>query len=115
MSAAYGFLVAPFLEFSFMRRALIGCLALAAGCGPVGTLLILRRMSLMGDELSHAVLPGVAIGFLISGLSLTAMSIGGILAGLAVALLCDRVTPLMSAGVDARSARPSTTSCALRS
>jgi len=101
MSAAYDFLVGPFLEFSFMRRALVGCLALAMGSGPVGTLLILRRMSLMGDALSHAVLPGAAIGFLVGGLSLVAMSIGGAIAGLAVALLSGIVTRLTALREDA--------------
>ena len=85
-------LFAPFVEFSFMRRALVACLALGLGCGPVGVLLTLRRMSLMGDALSHAVLPGAAIGFLIAGLSLTAMSLGGFAAGLTVALLAGLVT-----------------------
>ncbi len=101
MSVAYAFLVEPFFEFSFMRRALIGCLALALGCGPVGTLLILRRMSLMGDALSHAVLPGAAIGFLIAGLSLVSMSIGGAIAGLAVALLSGLVTRVTALREDA--------------
>jgi zinc/manganese transport system permease protein len=49
-------------------------------------------MSLMGDALSHAVLPGAALGFLISGLSLYAMTIGGIAVGLAVALLAGAVS-----------------------
>jgi len=75
-----------------MRRALVACLALGLGCGPVGVLLILRRMSLMGDAMSHAVLPGAAIGFLVAGFSLTAMSVGGFAAGLAVALLAGLVT-----------------------
>ncbi|MBP2299699.1 metal ABC transporter permease [Azospirillum picis] len=93
----YELVAAPFLEFGFMRRALAACLALSLGCGPVGVLLVLRRMSLMGDALSHAVLPGAAVGFLAAGLSLWAMSIGGIVAGLAVALLAglvSRATPL---------------------
>ena len=94
MSHAFDVLVAPFLEFSFMRRALVAVLALSLGCGPVGTLLILRRMSLMGDALSHAVLPGAAIGYLVAGLSLPAMSIGGALAGLLVAFLSGLVTRL---------------------
>jgi zinc/manganese transport system permease protein len=101
MTATYTFLIAPFLEFSFMRRALVGCLALAMGSGPVGTLLILRRMSLMGDALSHAVLPGAAIGFLVGGLSLAAMSIGGAIAGLAVALLSGLVTRVTALREDA--------------
>jgi zinc/manganese transport system permease protein len=101
MTATYAFLIAPFLEFSFMRRALVGCLALAIGSGPVGTLLILRRMSLMGDALSHAVLPGAAIGFLVGGLSLVSMSIGGAIAGLAVALISGLVTRMTALREDA--------------
>lgn len=87
MGALYDLLFAPFVDFEFMRRALVACLALAIGAGPIGVFLVLRRMSLMGDAIGHAVLPGVAVGYLISGLSLMAMSIGGIIAGLAVALL----------------------------
>lgn len=80
-------LLSPFVEFGFMRRALIGCLALALGATPIGVFLMLRRMSLMGDAMAHAVLPGAALGYLVSGLSIGAMTVGGILAGLAVALL----------------------------
>jgi zinc/manganese transport system permease protein len=85
-------LFAPFLEFSFMRRALVACFALALGAGPVGVFLVLRRMSLIGDTMAHAVLPGAAIGFMLAGLSLPAMSLGGFVAGLAVALLAGLVT-----------------------
>ena len=84
-------LVEPFHEFMFMRHALAACFALAIGCAPVGMLLVLRRMSLMGDALSHAVLPGAALGFLVSGLSLYAMTVGGIVVGLTVALLAGAV------------------------
>jgi zinc/manganese transport system permease protein len=105
--------VSPFIEFSFMRRALAATLALALGCGPVGTLLILRRMSLMGDALSHAVLPGAAIGFLLGGLSLPAMSLGGGIAGLAVALLSGLVTRLTPLREDASFATFYLTSLAL--
>ena len=88
----YDALVDPFVEFGFMRRALIACLALSIGSGPIGVLLLLRRMSLIGDAMSHAVLPGAAIGFLLAGLSLPAMGLGGIVAGLSVALLSGLVS-----------------------
>jgi zinc/manganese transport system permease protein len=87
MSDLYQFLLGPFVDYAFMRRALVACLALAIGAGPIGVFLVLRRMSLMGDAISHAVLPGVAVGYMISGLSLWAMSLGGVIAGLIVALL----------------------------
>ena len=93
MSAAlYQAAIAPFIEYGFMRRALVACLALSIGSGPIGVLLVLRRMSLVGDALSHAVLPGAAIGFLVAGLSLWAMGLGGLVAGLAVALLSGLVS-----------------------
>jgi zinc/manganese transport system permease protein len=87
----YDLLISPFAEFSFMRRALIGCLALSLGAPPVGVFLVLRRMSLMGDAMSHAILPGAAIGYLIAGLSLFAMSAGGLIAGIVVAVLAGIV------------------------
>lgn len=83
----YESIVSPFVDFMFMRRALVGCIALSLSCAPIGVFLVLRRMSLMGDALSHAILPGAAIGFIIGGLSLPILSLGGILAGLLVALL----------------------------
>src|SRR6266478_9643446 len=84
-------LIAPFTEFEFMRRALAGTLALALGAGPVGVFLMLRRMSLVGDAMAHAILPGAAIGFLLSGLSLFAMTAGGLIAGFVVAVLAGLV------------------------
>lgn len=82
----------PFTEFAFMRRALVATLALSLSAAPLGVFLTLRRMSLLGDALSHAVLPGVAIGFMLGGLSLTAMAVGGVAAGMAVAALAGLVT-----------------------
>ena len=93
----YDTLIAPFHEFEFMRRALVGVCALALGAGPIGVFLMLRRMSLVGDAMAHAILPGAAIGFLISGLNLYAMTAGGLIAGFVVALLAGlvaRVTEL---------------------
>jgi zinc/manganese transport system permease protein len=87
----YDLLVSPFVEFEFMRRALIGVFGLALGAAPIGVLLTLRRMSLMGDAMAHAILPGAAIGYLVSGLNLFAMTTGGLVAGLAVALAAGGV------------------------
>lgn len=90
---AYDILFAPFADYGFMRRALIACVCLGLGSGPIGVLLMLRRMSLVGDAMSHAVLPGAAVGYLIAGsLSLTAMGLGGLVAGLSVALLSGFVS-----------------------
>jgi zinc/manganese transport system permease protein len=85
-------LLEPFSEFAFMRRALVGTLALAMGAAPIGCLLILRRMSLVGDAMAHAVLPGAAVGYVLAGMSLLALSLGGFVAALLVALAAGLVT-----------------------
>ncbi|MFH5926192.1 metal ABC transporter permease [Roseomonas xinghualingensis] len=82
----YDLLIAPFAEFGFLRRALVGCLALSVAAPPLGVFLMLRRMSLTADVLAHGILPGVAAGFILAGLSVTAMSLGGLAAGLLVTL-----------------------------
>jgi zinc/manganese transport system permease protein len=97
----YDLLIAPFIEFEFMRRALAGTLALALGAGPIGVFLMLRRMSLVGDAMAHAILPGAAIGFLVSGLNLIAMTAGGLIAGFVVALLTGLVARLTELKEDA--------------
>src|ERR1700730_17226000 len=100
------FLISPFAEFEFMRRALVGVLVLAIGAAPVGVLLMLRRMSLMGDAMAHAILPGAAVGYLLSGLSLVAMTTGGLIAGLAVALVAGGVARATELKEDASPAAP---------
>jgi zinc/manganese transport system permease protein len=87
----YTALIAPFTDFEFMRRALVGALALALAAGPLGVFLMLRRMSLVGDAMAHAILPGAAVGFLVSGLNLFAMTAGGLVAGIVVALAAGLV------------------------
>jgi len=89
--------IAPFTDFQFMRRALVGMFALSVGAPPIGVFLMLRRMSLIGDAMAHAILPGAAIGFLFAGLSLFAMAGGGLIAGFLIAIgagLIARSTPL---------------------
>ena len=87
----HALLVAPFETLGFMRSALVACFALALANGAVGTLLVLRRMSLDGDVLGHAVMPGAAIGFLYAGPSPTWLSLGGLVSGLAVAALAGLI------------------------
>lgn len=79
-------LTEPF-ALGFMRRALAGCLALSVCAPPLGVFLVLRRMSLMSDPLQHGILPGIALGAAVGGLSVWAMGLGGLLAGLLVALI----------------------------
>ncbi len=97
----YGLLLQPFVEFGFMRRALVACVALGLSCGPMGTLLVLRRMSLVGDAIAHALLPGAAIAFVLFGFSLWAMSLGAFLAALTVAALAGLVARLTPQREDA--------------
>ncbi|MBI4920817.1 MAG: metal ABC transporter permease [Devosia nanyangense] len=77
-----------------MRKALAGAVILAVSAAPVGVFLMLRRMSLTGDAMSHAILPGAAAGFLVSGLAIVPMMLGGLVAGLVVALLAGLVSRL---------------------
>lgn len=86
------YLIAPFTEFSFMKYALASVVFLALSAAPVGVFLVMRRMSLIGDALSHAVLPGAAIGYMIAGLSLPAMSLGGFIAGMLMAFFAGLVS-----------------------
>lgn len=80
-----GFFVAPFLDYAFMQRALLGGVLIALSAGPIGVFLMLRRMSLTGDAMAHAILPGAALGFLLFGLELIPMTLGGLVAGAIVA------------------------------
>lgn len=92
----YEMLIGAFVDYDFMRRALVGIVVLSFGAAPVGVFLMLRGMSLTGDAMAHAILPGAAAGFVVAGLDLFAMTIGGLVAGLLVAL---------GAGVVARAAK----------
>lgn len=94
-------LLAPFTEFAFMRRALAGALALSLSAPLVGVMLVLRRMSLMGDAMAHAILPGAAVGYLLAGLSLGAMTVGGLAAGVVVAVLGGLASRLTNLEEDA--------------
>ena len=90
----FDWLIAPFLDYAFMARALAGALAVSVGAASVGVFLMLRRMSLMGEAIAHGVLPGIAVAYLLAGLSLFAMTIGGLVAGLVIATLAALVSRL---------------------
>ena len=80
-------LIAPFAQYGFMRLSLAACLVLALGNGPIGVMLLVRRMAAVAELVGHAIVPGAALGFVIAGYSLFALSLGGVLSGLVVAAL----------------------------
>ena len=109
----YEWLIEPFAEFDFMRYALASVVFLALSAAPVGVFLVMRRMSLVGDALGHAVLPGAAVGYMIGGLSLPAMSAGGFVAGMVMALLAGLVSRFTDLKEDANFAAFYLTSLAI--
>jgi len=60
------FLLAP-LQYAFMVRGLLAAIIVGIVCAVLGTYVVLRGMAFFGDALAHAVLPGVAIGYLLGG------------------------------------------------
>jgi zinc/manganese transport system permease protein len=90
----FALLIEPFSQFPFMARALGGATLLALAACPVGVFLMLRRMSLTGDAMAHAILPGAAAGFLLFGLEIVPMTLGGLIAGVVVALAAGLVSRL---------------------
>lgn len=100
MNMAY-LLFQPFADYDFMRYALCSIVFLALGTAPVGVFLMMRRMSLVGDALGHAILPGAAAGYMLAGLSLPAMSLCGFIAGLLMALLAGLASRFANVREDA--------------
>jgi len=77
----------PFYSTIAWRIILVGALTNVA-CALVGCFLVLRRMSLMGDALSHAVLPGLVLAFLFAGsFHIVPLFIGAVLIGLLTTFL----------------------------
>lgn len=75
------------LEYDFMLRALTATMVLSFSVAPVGAFLVLRRLSLAGEAMAHAIVPGIVIAFVIAGLSVASMIVGGLTAGITVAVL----------------------------
>ncbi|MEL6692452.1 MAG: metal ABC transporter permease [Pseudomonadota bacterium] len=70
-----------------MQRAFVATTVLSASVAPIGAFLVLRRLSLAGEAMAHAITPGVVIGFVVAGLSVTSLLVGGLVAGVVAAAL----------------------------
>ena len=75
------------LHYDFMIRALTATMVLSFSVAPVGAFLVLRRLSLAGEAMAHAIVPGIVIAFVVAGLSVGSMIVGGLSAGITVAVL----------------------------
>jgi ABC-type Mn2+/Zn2+ transport system permease subunit len=85
------------LSHGFMQRGLASALLLSISGGLLGSVLVLRRMALMGDALAHSLLPGIALAWLVVGRGPLALLTGALVAGLLTALgsaLLSRLTRL---------------------
>lgn len=74
-------LVEP-LQYPFMVRALLAAILVGVICPVIGSYMILRGLSFFGDALSHAILPGIVVAYLVS----LPLVIGALVAGVAAAL-----------------------------
>lgn len=88
----YSFFIEPFVEYDFMLKAFLACVIMSFSAPILGVFLNLKKLSLSCDAISHAILPGIAIGYSISGLSLLYMSIGGIIAGSLVVIISSYIS-----------------------
>lgn len=71
----------------YEQRALVASVLVGLTCGVLGCFIVLRNMALIGDALSHAILPGVVVAFMVAGASLPALFVGAVAAGLIAAVL----------------------------
>ncbi|MCI0448847.1 MAG: metal ABC transporter permease [Chlorobi bacterium] len=86
MEVIYKYIIEP-VQYEFIQRALVASITIGISCGLIGTYIMLRRMSLIGDALAHAVLPGVVISFMIAGKGELSLFIGAVIAGIVTSLL----------------------------
>ena len=69
-------------QYEWAIRALIASSLVGIMCGMLGCFIVLRNMSLIGDALAHAILPGVVFAFMIVGYSALGFFVGAVIAGL---------------------------------
>ncbi|MFN0048408.1 MAG: metal ABC transporter permease [Cytophagales bacterium] len=73
--------------YDYAQRALLASSVVGITCGILGCFVILRRMALIGDALSHAILPGVVVGFMLFGHNPLAIFAGAVAAGLITSVI----------------------------
>lgn len=79
------FLLSP-LAYPFMIRGIVAVILVGTVCAVIGTYVVLRGMAFFGDALAHTILPGVAVGYLVSGGQKGLVFLGGMVAALLAAL-----------------------------
>ncbi|KAM3093902.1 metal ABC transporter permease [Phormidesmis sp. 146-12] len=78
------------LQYGFMQRSLTIAILVGLICAIVGSYLMVQRLALLGDAISHSVLPGLAIAFLIGANIFVGAFIAGVLSTVAIAWIRDR-------------------------
>ncbi len=92
MYTLWNLFIAPFVEYAFMQKAMLSCVFLCISAVPLGVFLLLRGLSLVGDSLSHGILPGIALAAIFFGMAPVPLFIGGITAGLIVAFISNQLS-----------------------
>ncbi|MCK8815993.1 metal ABC transporter permease [Natroniella sulfidigena] len=88
MELLWDLLIAP-LQYQFMQRAFLAAVVVGVGCGVLGSILILRKLALMGDAISHAVLPGVAIAYLLGINFFIGATVTGVTTALGIGFIAE--------------------------
>jgi len=97
----YEAIIQPFVDYGFMRRAIAACIIMAVSSAPLGVFLVVRRMTLIGDAVSHAILPGAAIAFIFTGTAILPMAFSGLAAGIIMAVIAGVITRVTEIKEDA--------------
>ena len=74
------------LSSEWAIRAMVTSVMVGITCGIIGSFIVLRNMSLIGDALSHSILPGIYFAFLVAGYSTLGFFIGSVIAGIVTAV-----------------------------
>ncbi|MGI5836357.1 MAG: metal ABC transporter permease [Chloroflexota bacterium] len=85
MSALVDPLLAP-LAYQFMQRGMVASVIVGVLCAVVGCYVVLKGMAFLGDALAHAILPGVAVAYLVKGDMLVGAMVAAVLAALAIGI-----------------------------